>query len=222
MTEPKRLLDGEGSELERDLLRSLAGEEPPRALTRRMRQGLVVAGLLTSAKTGVASFIAVAGLVTVSAGGGWLVYRHHVAAIPAPAVSAKPVPARVTPPPPVVDARAAAPRPTPAATTEPPRPSSPTPVPSATGDLREEISSMDRARAAVRAGDGKRALAALADYQKRFPRGTFAQEATVLRIEALVQVGQGATAQALGKKFLAAHPESPHAERIERLLGTAR
>ena len=81
---------------------------------------------------------------------------------------------------------------------------------------------MDRARAAVRARDGKGALAALADYQRRFPRGTFAQEAMVLRIEALVQIGETGAARALGKKFLAAHPESPHAERIERLLGSDR
>jgi hypothetical protein len=44
----------------------------------------------------------------------------------------------------------------------------------------------------------------------------------VLRIEAFVQTGQMGGAQLLGKKFLAAHPESPHAERVERLLGKTR
>lgn len=221
MSEPKRLLDGEGSDFERELLGSLAGEVPPRALTRRMRQGLVVAGLLTSAKTGIASFV-VAGLVTVGAGTGWLAYRHYSAPAPVVTVSAQPPAAKVVAPPALSEPPRQAELPMPAAS-ESPKPSAPpAPAPSAQGDLREEIAVLDRARAAVRAGDGKGALAALADYQRRFPRGTFAQEVTVLRIEALVQTGQTGGAQSLGKKFLAAHPESPHAERIERLLGKAR
>jgi len=221
VTEPKRLLDGEGSDFERELLGSLTGEKPPRALSRRMRQGLVVAGLLTSAKTGIASFIVVAGLVSVSAGGGWLVYRHYAAPMPPPVRVVTHAPAQAASPPAAVEVPPAPP-PTPVAT-ESPRPSAaPTSAPSAGGDLREEIASMDRARAAVRAGDGKGALAALVEHQRRFPRGTFAQEATVLRIEALVQLGQTGAAQTLGKKFLAAHPESPHAERVERLLGASR
>lgn len=219
MSDPKRFLDGEGSDFERELLGSLAGEKPPRALTRRMRQGLIVAGLLTSAKTGIASFIAVAGLVSVGAGGGWLVYRHYAAPVPVVTVSATQAPAPVALPPVPAEAPNAVVVPSPGASERPREGAQPPSAPSAQGDLREEIAMLDRARAAVRARDGKGALAALGDYQRRFPRGTFAQEATVLRIEAFTELGQMAAARVLGKRFLAAHPESPHAERIERLLG---
>lgn len=220
MSDPERLLRGGGSDFERELLDSLRGEEPPRALTRRMRQGLVVAGFLTSAKTGVASFIAVAGLVTMSAGGGWLVLRHRAAPATAPATPAATTntPARAPAPPLAPGVPSAEPSRAEAAPL--PRSSArPAPAPSASGDLREEIALLDRARSAVRAGDGSGALAVLSDYQRRFPRGTFSQEATVLRVEALAKSGQMSGARQLGQRFLAAHPESPHAERIERLLG---
>jgi TolA-binding protein len=219
VSDPERLLRG-GSEFERELLDSLRSEEPPRALTRRMRQGLVVAGLLTSAKTGVASFIAIAGLVTASAGGGWLALRHRAAspAVTAPSVATTHVPARAAAPP--LSPVGASAEPVRTETAPLPRPSArPAPGPSAAGDLHEEIALLDRARAAVRAGDGTGALAMLSDYQRRFGRGTFSQEATVLRVEALAKSGQMSAARKLGERFLAAHPESPHAERIERLLG---
>jgi outer membrane protein assembly factor BamD (BamD/ComL family) len=88
--------------------------------------------------------------------------------------------------------------------------------------MREQIALLDRARAALRSGHGGAALTELDTYRKRFPRGEFAQEVSVLKIEALVQNGQMDSARTLGKRFLAAHPESPHVERIERLIGAAR
>lgn len=216
MTDPQRLLEG-GSDLERELLGSLADERPTPTLSLRMRQGLIALGVLTSAKTGVAGIVALASVVSVGAGAAWIATHEpapvrHLSTVNAPAVARvvqsavrESVPApRVEPPPP------------PAAPSVAPRVA---PLPSAAGDLREQISLLDRARAAVRARNSQLALEELAAYRRQFPRGEFSQEVTVLKVEALAQAGQMDAARALGKKFLAAHPESPHVERIERMIG---
>ncbi|HYQ16926.1 MAG TPA: tetratricopeptide repeat protein [Polyangiaceae bacterium] len=222
MSEPERLLRGGGSDFERELLGSLANERPTPALSRRMRQGLVALGLLTSAKTGVAGIVAVVGLVTVGAAGGLWAAFHPSAEPPWPAAVVSAVAARPLPSAPAVETAPPVAPPAPASAVAP-RPSAAlTAAPSAVSDLREQIAWLDRARASLRAGDSQGALTQLTEYRKRFPRGEFAQEVTVLKIEALVQDGQMDGARALGKKFLAAHPESPHVERIERLIGAAR
>jgi TolA-binding protein len=103
-----------------------------------------------------------------------------------------------------------------------PAPARPRPVASVAPDLREEIRLLDQARAAVRAGEGSQALSLLSKYARRYPRGQFRQEAQVLRVEALKLSGNQQAAVALGKKFVAAHPESPHVERVERATGAER
>jgi hypothetical protein len=214
MTDPKRLLSGEGSDFERELLGSLANERPPRALSRRIRQGLVALGLLTSAKTGIASIAVLLGIVSVGVGGGWLALEHQrelahqsVAEV-APRISPPPAASVVAPALPSTEPIAAPP---PAAA---PRASAAAgPAPSSAGDLREQIAWLDRVR------NSQAALGELAEYPRKFPHGDFAQEVTVLKIEALVQAGQLAAARSLAKKFKALHPESPHVERIERLIG---
>jgi hypothetical protein len=219
MSDPERMLDGGGSPFERELLGSLAKERPGRALSRRMRQGLVLSGVLVSAKAGMASWVVIAGFVTAGATAGVVALTRGAPEAAAPVSAPKletPRAPRVAAPPPVESPPAvvAAPDVVKAPNVAPPAASS--------GDLREEIALLDRARAAVRSGDGRKALSLLALHQRKFPRGEFRQEVTVLRIEALAGTGQDATAAALGKKFLAAHPESPHAERIERLIGEPR
>ena len=91
----------------------------------------------------------------------------------------------------------------------------------ATASFAEEIASFDRARAALDAGDFDRALALVDGYEKRFPGGTFVQEAEVLRIQALARKGDSAGARRVGQRFLAAHPTSPHAARIRAILDTS-
>ena len=87
-------------------------------------------------------------------------------------------------------------------------------------DIAEEIRSFDAARAALREGRPAEALSALDRYAERYGRkGSFAVEATVLRIEALAKNGDRARAQALANSFLAAHPKSPYAARIRARLG---
>jgi hypothetical protein len=87
-----------------------------------------------------------------------------------------------------------------------------------TTSFAEEIASFDRARAALDAGDADRAIALVETYEKRFPAGTFVQEAEVLRVQALTRKGDSAGARRVGQRFLAAHPTSPHAARIRAIL----
>jgi hypothetical protein len=94
-------------------------------------------------------------------------------------------------------------------------------APSAESSLSEQIASFDRARAAFDAGDHDRVIALVDAYEKRFPTGTFVQEAEVLRIQALGRKGDTAGARRAGQRFLAAHPTSPHAARIRAILDSS-
>ncbi len=87
------------------------------------------------------------------------------------------------------------------------------------GDLRAEIALVDAARTAIAAGADDRALSLLQRYDGSFPRGTFRPEAAALRIEALDHLGRAAQARTLASKFIAAHADSPLAERVARLTG---
>jgi hypothetical protein len=126
-----------------------------------------------------------------------------VVAAPAltPAQEAAPA---VSPLPPVEEPAAATPAPH-AARTET----------SANADLGEQIRLIEAARAGVAAHDAKAATAALDTYAAKFPRGSFGQEAMVLRIRAIDQSGDSARATALAKSFVARFPASPHVARLK-------
>ncbi len=102
-----------------------------------------------------------------------------------------------------------------------PRPSSsraaPHPVASS-GDLRAEIDLIDGARAALRDGQTSRALDLLGDHAMHFPHGSLVPEETALRVEALMRLGRSAEARAYARRFVAANPGSPLAERVRRLV----
>jgi outer membrane protein assembly factor BamD (BamD/ComL family) len=76
---------------------------------------------------------------------------------------------------------------------------------------------MAEARRALAAGDTTKCLAALDRYDHDHPRGAFAQEVVVMRIEVLVKRGDRKSAKALADRFLASHPTSPYAARIRSL-----
>jgi hypothetical protein len=84
--------------------------------------------------------------------------------------------------------------------------------------LGEQVAALDRARNALASGDTTRGIRLLDEYQARFPKGILAQEATVLRIEALLAGGNRPAAADIASQFLASNPTSPHAARIRRLL----
>jgi hypothetical protein len=87
--------------------------------------------------------------------------------------------------------------------------------------LGEEVSALDRARRALAGGDAAGALRQLDDFEARFPRGALGEEAEALRIESLLAENDRAAAARVGARFLAAHPNSPHAERVRSLLARA-
>ncbi|CAN95612.1 hypothetical protein predicted by Glimmer/Critica [Sorangium cellulosum So ce56] len=119
----------------------------------------------------------------------------------------------------------APPIPAPAAAS-PPRPKSAAPragsAPGAPSDaLGEQVAMIDRARDALTAGDAAGCLAALDAHDSKFPRSAMGEEATVLRIEALIRLGDRARAAELGQRFLASRPTSAHASGVRALLGAA-
>jgi hypothetical protein len=96
----------------------------------------------------------------------------------------------------------------------------PAPAPTAVAapsDLRAEIALIDATRNAVAAHDDTRALALVRRYEATYPTGTFRPEAAVLRIEALANLGRTAEARGLARRFMAAHPDNPLADRVARL-----
>jgi outer membrane protein assembly factor BamD (BamD/ComL family) len=81
--------------------------------------------------------------------------------------------------------------------------------------LGEQIRLIEAARAGVASRDAKAATAALDAYAAKFPRGSFGQEAMVLRIRAVDQAGDSARATALAKSFVTRFPNSPHVARLK-------
>src|SRR5262245_28959253 len=204
----KRLLEGDGSDIERNLLNALRTERPSAAMEERMRatiglgpipaavadpSGPTAAPLPTAApaaKTfgGWAAVAAGSAAVALLVGGAlWLSGGSTPKAPPAPA----PAPVHVAAPseaepstPPVIsapDLEVSEPSVAPA----PGKPRAPHTATPSSASLREEIRLIDSARVAVKANEGARALEILDRYTRRFPDGSFKQEARVLRGEAL-------------------------------------
>jgi outer membrane protein assembly factor BamD (BamD/ComL family) len=73
-----------------------------------------------------------------------------------------------------------------------------------------------KARSTLAAGSARAALEELDDYFARFPDARLRQEATVLRVEALLASGQREQAEALARPFLAEN--SAYASRLRQLL----
>ena len=97
--------------------------------------------------------------------------------------------------------------PAPAVTAPPPTaPARPTPA-----RLDAELALLRGARAALAAGTGAEALALLAEHERRFPSGHLAEERVVLTVQALCALGRRVEAQATAARFVARHPDSPHA-----------
>ena len=62
-------------------------------------------------------------------------------------------------------------------------------------------------------------LAILDGYGSRFAHGVMGPEASILRIEALVNAGDRPAAKRAADAFLRANPKSPYAARVASLLG---
>jgi hypothetical protein len=94
-----------------------------------------------------------------------------------------------------------------------------TPKSVGTPSLAEEVAAIKSAKGALAGGNATQALRELEAYKQHFPRGRLAQEATVVRIEALINSGNQAAAGTVADHFLAAHPDSPYSARVRTLVG---
>lgn len=127
--------------------------------------------------------------------------------------------AAVTPPTaPAAPAPPAAPR-EPAPVVAAPAPTAgapPPPAEVAALEVAAQVRLLSTARDAVRANDGARALAALDEWQRRFPGGALATEASAVRVLALCAQGRVAEARALAHDWFATSGRSPLAAGLRR------
>jgi hypothetical protein len=102
-----------------------------------------------------------------------------------------------------------------------PRPGRP-PVPaSSANQLLGEVTMLDEARRALQRGQARQALTTLKRYEAEFGEGGLELEASVMRIRALLEVGDRAAADELAQRVLRAAPHSHHASIIRTLLARA-
>ncbi len=241
MKDPQRLLAGGGTDVERTLLEAGNREEPSR---RSMRAAAAAIGLGAAAGLSAQS-AAGAGAATIVVHvtealkwvGAGLLGIGVVAAVGLAIVAQRGEDVVVVTPPPAaseksateVGAKPLAPEPAakqpqeqpPAVADEPDRVASaaPPPKPQSGGSLRDQVALVDEARQKLGSGQPQGAIVTLNRYQRDFPRGALGQEAMLLRIEALAQMGDRSAARALAGRFLTSQPSSPHRKRIESLVG---
>lgn len=84
--------------------------------------------------------------------------------------------------------------------------------------LAAEIAGIDRARALLASGRYSQAVAALDDYERRFPKNHFAPEVLYLRMEAASRAGRTSAARTFAQRLLARYPTSPQSEKARHLL----
>jgi hypothetical protein len=252
MSDPRRLLEETGDELEHAMLRSVRGDSVSRQGRQRILTGLGISAAALTTSVGAASslaaakssslfkgtglviakWIAVGSVVGLVPAGVWVARTHSNASnvqLTAPSENAGRAKHRE----PVIDPPAALAVPTEDVAT-------PLAVPTGTARTREskpgvsqvarpaqpaglsdEVAALQVARSALADRDPNAALAALDRYKSRFSSGRLGPEATVLRIEALVQRGDRAQATSLADRFESSNPKSPYAERIRSILHQA-
>ncbi|HEX4340972.1 MAG TPA: hypothetical protein VH062_33920 [Polyangiaceae bacterium] len=89
----------------------------------------------------------------------------------------------------------------------------------ASSNVVAEVAALDRARAALAAGNAREALSRLAEHDAAFPAGILQPEAVVLRVRALVAAGERAQATQVAGRFITAHPDSAQAGRLRAIVG---
>ena len=235
MNDPIRLLASpETTDLERQLLASWNDERPTTSARDKtfallgVTSGAVAAGGIVSAsvapKALAAGWLASAKWIVVSVvtlgalGAGVAIALHKSADAPQPSA---PI-AQTLVAPPITHASAPQPVAQPTTNASPVQargaPLKAAPVAPA-ASLADQVAALDRARAALEAGDARGARKLADAYESEYPSGAFTQEADVVRIEALVSEGSHDAADRAAKRFLAAYPKSPHVARVRALLG---
>ena len=72
--------------------------------------------------------------------------------------------------------------------------------------LERELALLDRARQQLRVAPAE-ALATLQQHQREFPKGSLRVEASIVRVETLLQLGRRAEAEALARELVRAEKE---------------
>jgi hypothetical protein len=173
--------------------------------------------------------VAIAGS-TLGAGGYWVSRQVAQRPVVAPAPERRAAPE--APPPGPAAPAIAAPSPCDTPQAEPPCPTAAPPVapppghaprtidePHARNLLGVESRMLTEARAQLRGGEPRAAMATLERLQTRFPKGVLLQEREVLTIQVLSALGDNAAASRKAKAFLEAYPNSPHAPQLRRFAG---
>jgi hypothetical protein len=91
-----------------------------------------------------------------------------------------------------------------------------------TANVGKEVSTLDRAREALAAGDTPSAFQALGQHESEFAAGVLRPEAELLRIQALIARGEYNSAAVMARGFLMKNPKSPHVGRVRALLAQAK
>ena len=160
---------------------------------------------------------------TVIAAGSFQAGRSYEATHPPPPPRVEKVVA--APPPPVapmVVEEPVAPEPEPAAVQEePPKVAKPQPRPvqKAPEAKPTEVELLEKAMAAMKAGDHKGALALTARHATEFQGGALVQEREMLAIEALLKLGKTPEARLKAEEFRRKYPTSSHLLRLDALVG---
>lgn len=206
---------------------SEGGIEPGNALPAAGGTPAVAAGASIAAKVGGIALLAagaIAGIVLATSPGEVARAPRAVssAAVAEPARSeTPPAPEEETAPPVVAIADLP---PAPAAPVRVLRPVAIAPAPAATSAPRgvsEEIALIDRARAALSAGNTAHAERELAAYDTRFADGELVLEAKLARIELHLARAEHAQARELCERFLREHPRTAYERRVRALLRRA-
>lgn len=247
MTAPRTRIAEGATEFERELLRSWPREQPSsaaRQATLALMGGVAPTGVAVGLKAATGSMAPKAATLGAALLGKWAIVGASVVALATAATAVYSFRPSSTNTPVTVTAAPSVAAPLPVATSLPQLPPSATAeVPSAppllpaaakapaaappalepprTLGLGQEVAALDRARDALAAGNVAGALRQVDEYESQFPRGALAQEATALRIEALLQQGNRDAAARLADRFLASNPKSPHAARIRLLVQRA-
>jgi len=175
-------------------------------------------------RAGLPGKLVIAGVVALIGGAAMLSMQDRAPTPPAPAslppaepvVPAAPTasqaPTTTADSTPVVDLGAL-----PSVTGEPPRPKTPVTrnAPAASSSagraadtLLAEGAVIERARASVRRGDARSALAAIDEHASEFPRGELAEERESLRVRVLVMLGRHDEARVAADRFAQTYPRS--------------
>jgi hypothetical protein len=121
---------------------------------------------------------------------------------------------RQRPAPAVFVARDLEPSPPPVPTTEPER----LPI---SDELREESQLLVRARSALGAANGSRALELIAEHRAKYGTGMLGQERDALEVQTLLLLGRVTEARETARAFLVRFPVSPHSEKMRAIAATA-